>query len=43
VDTKVSGREQIVITEVPYQVNRDMLCDRIGQLVNEKVMKESRM
>ena len=23
VDTKVSGREQIIITEVPYQVNRD--------------------
>lgn len=39
VDTKNSGREQIVITEVPYQVNRDMLCDRIGQLVNEKVIE----
>jgi len=39
VDTKASGREQIVITEVPYQVNRDMLCDRIGQLVNEKVVE----
>ena len=36
VDTKASGREQIIITEVPYQVNRDALCDRIGQLVNEK-------
>jgi len=39
VDTKSSGREQIVITEVPYQVNRDTLCDRIGQLVNEKVVE----
>ncbi len=39
VDTKPSGREQIVITEVPYQVNRDGLCDRIGQLVNEKVIE----
>src|SRR5688572_29570083 len=39
VDTKPSGREQIVITEVPYQVNRDTLCDRIGQLVNEKVVE----
>ncbi|MCE3281965.1 MAG: gyrA, partial [Chitinophagaceae bacterium] len=37
VDTKPSGREQIIITEVPYQVNRDTLTDRIGQLVNEKV------
>ena len=39
VDTKASGREQIVITEVPYQVNRDALCDRIGQLVNDRVIE----
>lgn len=39
IDTKPSGREQIVITEVPYQVNRDSLCDRIGQLVNEKAIE----
>src|ERR1700749_867451 len=39
VDTKASGREQIVVTEVPYQVNRDALCDRIGQLVNEKIIE----
>ncbi len=39
VDTKASGREQIIITEVPYQVNRDALCDRIGQLVNEKAIE----
>jgi DNA gyrase subunit A len=35
IDTKPSGREQIIITEVPYQVNRDALCDRIGQLVKD--------
>src|SRR6476620_10466800 len=39
VDTKKSGREQIIITEVPYQVNRDALCDRIGQLVTDKVIE----
>src|SRR5580698_9420212 len=39
VDTKARGREQIVVTEVPYQVNRDALCDRIGQLVNEKIIE----
>ena len=33
---KTSGREQIIITEVPYQVNRDALTDKIGQLVNSK-------
>ncbi len=39
VDTKPSGREQIIITEVPYQVNRDALTNRIGELVNEKVIE----
>jgi DNA gyrase subunit A len=38
-DAKASGREQIIITEVPYQVNRDSLCDRIGQLVNDKTIE----
>lgn len=39
IDTKASGREQIVITETPYQVNRDVLTERIGQLVNERVIE----
>jgi DNA gyrase subunit A len=39
VETKASGREQIIITEVPYQVNRDTLTNRIGELVNEKVIE----
>src|SRR4028118_153815 len=39
VDTKASGREQIIITEVPYQVDRDALCNRIGELVNEKIVE----
>jgi DNA gyrase subunit A len=39
IDTKASGREQIIITEVPYQVNRDSLCDRIGQLVVDKTIE----
>lgn len=38
VETKTSGREQIIITEVPYQVNRDALTDKIGQLVNDKII-----
>jgi DNA gyrase subunit A len=36
IETKTSGREQIIITEVPYQVNRDALTDKIGQLVNNR-------
>jgi DNA gyrase subunit A len=39
VDAKPSGREQIIITEVPYQVNRDSLTNRIGELVNEKIIE----
>ena len=38
IETKASGREQIIITEVPYQVNRDMLTDKVGQLVNGKII-----
>jgi DNA gyrase subunit A len=39
VDAKPSGREQIIITEVPYQVSRDALTERIGVLVNEKIIE----
>jgi len=39
IDTKPSGREQIIITEVPYQVSRDALTDKIGALVNEKTIE----
>lgn len=39
VETKESGREMIIITDVPYQVNRDALTDRIGQLVTEKIVE----
>jgi DNA gyrase subunit A len=38
VEAKANGREQIIITEVPYQVNRDALTNRIGELVNEKII-----
>ena len=34
------GRERIVITEIPYNVNRATLIERIAQLVNQKVLPE---
>jgi DNA gyrase subunit A len=34
------GREQIVVTEIPYGVNRATLVERIAQLVNEKVLTD---
>lgn len=39
VEAKPSGREQIIITEVPYQVNRDALTNKIGELVNNKLIE----
>jgi DNA gyrase subunit A len=34
------GKEQIVITEIPYNVNRATLVERIAQLVNEKTISD---
>lgn len=34
------NREQIVITEIPYNVNRATLVERIAQLVNEKILSD---
>ncbi len=38
VETTKSGREKIVITEVPFQVNRDALTEKIGHLINDKII-----
>ncbi len=34
------GREQIVVTAIPYNVNRAHLVERIAELVNEKVITD---
>jgi DNA gyrase subunit A len=39
IETDSRGREKIVITEVPYQVNRDALTAKIGELVGDKVIE----
>jgi DNA gyrase subunit A len=39
VETDSRGREKIVITEIPYQVNRDTLTQKIGELINDKVIE----
>ena len=33
-------RERIIITEIPYQVNKSLLLERIGELVREKVIAD---
>ena len=34
------GKDQIVITEIPFNVNRATLVERIADLVNEKILSE---
>ncbi len=34
------GREQLIISEIPYNVNRAVLVSRIADLVNEKVITD---
>src|SRR5690349_3187747 len=34
------NRDQIVITEIPYNVNRATLVERIAQLVNDKILSD---
>lgn len=38
VETAKNGKETIVINSVPYQVSRDVLTERIGSLVNNKII-----
>ena len=38
-ETTKNNREIIVITDVPYQVSRDALTEKIGHLVNNKVIE----
>lgn len=38
VETTKTGREKLVIYEVPYQVNRDQLTAKIGELISEKLL-----
>ncbi len=36
IETSSSGKERIIVTEIPYQVNKAMLVAKIAALVNEK-------
>ena len=37
--TDSRDRETIIITEIPYQVNKAQLLERVGELVNEKTIE----
>lgn len=36
VEAKANGREQIIVTEIPYQVNKARLIEKIAELVKDK-------
>ncbi|MDU8925391.1 DNA topoisomerase (ATP-hydrolyzing) subunit A [Pasteurellaceae bacterium LIM206] len=36
IETNDKGREKILVTEIPYQVNKAKLVEKIGELVREK-------
>jgi len=38
VETTKQGKEKIVFTEIPYNVNKAMLLEKIGQLMRDKVI-----
>ncbi|MCU1306226.1 MAG: gyrase subunit, partial [Acidobacteriaceae bacterium] len=40
IETFAKDREAIVVTEIPYQVNKARLVERIAQLVNDKVIED---
>ena len=40
IEDMAQGRKAIIITEIPYQVNKAKLIERIAQLVNDKVIDD---
>ncbi len=39
IETAQNGRKSIVVTEIPYQLNRDRIIERIAELVKSEVLK----
>jgi len=40
IENLAQGRKAIIVTEIPYQVNKSVLEKRIAQLVNEKIVED---
>jgi len=40
IETMNQGRQAIIVSEIPYQVNKNTLIKRIAELVNEKVIDD---
>ena len=41
-ETSASGKNQIIVSEIPYQVNKSYLIERTAELINEKVIEEDK-
>ncbi len=39
IETSKSGKEQIIVTEIPFQVNKAMMIEKTAGLVNEKKLE----
>ena len=39
VETTKTGKKSIVVTEIPYQLNRDNILERLAELVREETIK----
>ncbi len=39
IETTKTGRKKIVATEIPYQINREKILERIAELVKEEVLE----
>lgn len=40
VEEKKNGRQQVIVKEIPYMVNRNKLMEKLGELVREKQLPE---
>ncbi len=40
VEEKANGRESIIVHEVPYQVNKGKLLERLGEVAREKIVED---
>jgi DNA gyrase subunit A len=38
-ETSKTGKEQIVFYDIPYQVNKAAMIERIGEMINEKILE----
>ena len=43
IEERGGGRQRIVVTEIPYQVNKARMIEKIAELAREKELKVSQI